>query len=238
MSYRRGTVAALALVSACAEAGVGLDHPLDHPDAAVGGGGSDAMIDAPTGGTDTSMTADASCSPVTTELLMNEAFDGTPVATGWTQVKIDAAYPLVTTAGPTPVTSMSAPNLVWLGGFAKPPASNKDSLTQNVTVPAGTTTLTLTGNYWVQTAEVLPGIYDHGYADLAQTSGTAIENVVSLDDDHATSAWTPFTKTFAAPHAGEMVQIKLSSAGDSTDVSNFFFDSLSLKATHPAAGCP
>jgi hypothetical protein len=228
-------LAAVAMLSACAEAGVSLDHP-----DASGGGGGDAKVtdDAAVGGTDGTMTADASCNPVTTELLMNEAFDGTPVATGWTQMKIDAAYPLVTTAGPTGVTPMSAPNLVWLGGFEKPAASNKDSLTQTVTVPAGTTSLTLTGNYWVQTAEVLPGVYDHGYADLAQTSGVAIENVLSLDDDHTTTTWTPFTKTFSAPHAGEMVQIKLSSAGDSTDVSNFFFDSLSLKATHPAAGCP
>ncbi|CAN5707437.1 hypothetical protein BH11MYX3_BH11MYX3_39120 [soil metagenome] len=229
-------LAAVAMLSACAQAGVSLDHP----DAEVGGGGGDSKgnDDAAVSGIDGSMTTDAACTPVTTELLINEAFDGTPVATGWTQMKIDAAYPLVTTAGPAGVTPMSAPNLVWLGGFAKAPASNKDSLTQTITVPAGTTSLTLTGNYWVQTAETIPGVYDHGYADLAQTSGVAIENVLSLDDDHTTTTWTPFTKTFAAPHAGEMVQIKLSSAGDSTDVTNFFFDSLSLKATHPAAGCP
>lgn len=231
MSYARGLLAAVTLLGACAEAGVAQERT----DASVGGG--DAKRDSSMG-TDGSTTVDAACNPVTTELLMNEAFDGSPTATGWTQVKIDPAYDLVTTAGPAPVTPMSAPNLVWLGGFEKPAASNKDSLTQTITVPAGTTALTLTGNYWVQTTEILPGVYDHGYADLAQSNGTVLENVVSLDDDHTTSTWTPFTKTFTSPHAGESVQIKLSSAGDATDVSNFFFDSLSLKATHPASGCP
>ncbi|MBL0219877.1 MAG: hypothetical protein IPQ07_39180 [Myxococcales bacterium] len=231
MSYGRGLLAAATMLSACAEAGVALERT----DASVAGG--DAKHDG-SPGTDSSTSADASCNPVMTELLMNEAFDGVPVATAWTQTKIDPAYPLVTTAGPAPVTPMTAPNLVWLGGFEKPAASNKDSLTQTILIPAGTTALTLTGNYWVQTSEILPGVYDHGYADLAQSNGTVIENVVSLDDDHTTTTWTAFSKTFAAPHAGETIMIKLSSAGDATDVSNFFFDSLSLKATHPASGCP
>ncbi len=235
MLYREGLLAVLAMLPACAQAGVARDRP----DASAGGPGADASanFDAPQGVTDSSMTADASCTPVPTELLMNEAFDGAPIATGWTQMKIDPAYPLVTTA-PSRVTPMSAPNLVWMGGLEKPAASNKDSLTQMVTVPAGTTSLTLTGNYWVQTAELLPIVFDHGYADLAQASGATIENVLSLDNNHTTTTWTAFSRTFAAPHAGEMVMIKLSSASDPTNVTNFFYDSLSLKATHPPAGCP
>ena len=227
MSYS-WILAALATLSACAEAGVGLTAT----DARQGSDARDApiSIDAPP-------SIDApNCTPIMTELLVNPAFDASPLATGWTETVIDAAYPLITGASGG-VAAMTAPNRAWLGGFAKA-APNTDVLRQDVMVPAGTTSLTLTGSYDLRTGELLPIPYDTAKVQLVQTNDSVIEDVLALDNSEATTAWTAFSKTFSSPHAGQTVRLRLTSTGDGSNATSFFFDSLSLIATHPAQGCP
>ena len=77
-------------------------------------------------------------------------------------------------------------------------------------------------------------VYDTGTVSLQQTNGTPIEGVLALDNTVTQTAWTPFTHTFAANVAGQTVRLNFTSTNDSTLASNFFFDTLSLKATH----CP
>lgn len=176
------------------------------------------------------------CVPQTTELLANPVFDLTPVGTLWTQVPIDASYPPITSDG---FAAQTAPYKAWMGGIdgqTEGKSSVTDQVYQDVLVPAGTTALVLTGYYATGTNETTTTVvYDTAALDLQQTNGVPIENVMSLSNLSSTGgAWTSFTHTFTALPAGQTVRLRITSTNDITNVSNFFFDTLSLKATH----CP
>jgi hypothetical protein len=190
---------------------------------------------------DATVTTDAhvymdACVPVTTELLANPAFDLTPVGTGWTQVPIDTAYPDITSDGA--LVAQSAPDKAWLGGIASTGPSLTDLVYQDVAVPAGTTKLALTGYYGVGTTELSTTVVDTGSLALIQTDGTPIETVLSVSNLTNVAPWKSFTHTFAANVAGQTVRLRMTSTnrgdGSGLDYTNFFFDTLALKATY----CP
>jgi hypothetical protein len=177
------------------------------------------------------------CVPVTTELLVNPVFDLSPVGTGWTEVPIDPLYPIITSDGT--LAPQSAPYKAWMGGFTgedEGTSSVTDVMYQDVLVPAGTTQLVLTGYYLVATEETTTtAVYDHASVDLTQTNGTPIENVMAPTNLTPTAAaWTAFSHTFTAGVAGQTVRLRFTSTNDVSNVTAFFFDTLSLKATH----CP
>jgi hypothetical protein len=224
MSYRPVLALGIASLTACATAagGEGSD--------AQGGGDSSTPSDA---GVDARPQPDANCGTIEVELLTNPAFDaGLPP---WVEKRIDPAYGIIVGTGG--VAALTAPNKAWLGGFAKA-APNDDQLHQDVPVPANASSLTLTGSYWVGTNETLSFAFDIGSVDLANTANNSMENVLALDNRNATTAWTPFSKTFTNVYAGQTIRILMKSSGDSNNVTNFFFDSLSLKATVPQTVCP
>jgi hypothetical protein len=197
------------------------------PDAAIDAPMIDApMIDAP---------ADA-CVPVTTQLLANPALDLTPMGTLWMQTPIDPAYPLITDQdGPA---EQSAPYKAWLGGFVAPTAGGTvtDVLWQDFTVPAGTTQLTLSYYYLVGTQESTTATtaFDTASIAITQTNGTVIANLNSFSNLTPVAAWTPITVTVPQNLSGQTVRLRLTSSNDDSFVTNFFFDSFALNATH----CP
>jgi hypothetical protein len=211
----------------------GTDAP-PHIDAAI-----DARPDAPPDAPpDAAVPVDAppdACVPITTELLQNPVFDLTPAGTMWQQVPIDPMYPPITSDG---FAAQSAPYKAWMGGITggdEGTASVTDQIYQDVAVPAGTTQLVLTGYYVVGTAETVTTVNDTGSVDLLQTNGTPIENVMSLSNLTPTAAaWQPFSHTFTANVSGQTVRLRFTSTNSVDNVTNFFFDTLSLKATH----CP
>lgn len=210
------------------------DAPIDAPrDAAI-----DARPDAPP---DAFRYLDA-CVPKTDELLANPTFDLAPQGTNWTQVPIANAtggpyYP-ITSDGVTP---QSAPYDVWLGGLTGADvtpntATVTDQVYQDVAVPANTTSLVITGYYIVGTTETTTTTqYDHGTLELTQTNGTPIEGVLAFSNLSATGAtWVAFSHTFTTVPSGQTVRVHFTSTNDISNQTNFFFDTLSLKATH----CP
>jgi hypothetical protein len=208
------------------------DAPIDaapHPDA--------PPIDAPPP-IDAAPPVDApidACVPITTEVLANPVFDLTPAGTMWQQTPIDPTYPPITSDG---FAAQTAPYKAWMGGFeAQSLGLNTvtDVIYQDVTIPANTTQLVLTGFYVVGTTETGTTVYDTASVALLQTNGSPIETVMSLSNATATAAaWQPFTHTFTANVSGQTVRLRITSTNDITNVTNFFFDTLSLKATH----CP
>ena len=165
------------------------------------------------------------CTVTTTNLLVNPSFDGTPVGTGWVQAPIDPLYPIITPDG---TLVQSTPNKAWMGGIAR--ANANDTLHQDITVPASATALSLTGFYEIRTQE-LGGTYDRAKIELVQTGGALIQEAFNKHNSNATTAWTALQFTFATPHAGETLRLRLSTASDPTDSTSFFFDSLALTAT-------
>jgi hypothetical protein len=176
------------------------------------------------------------CVPINAELILNPAFDLTPVGSGWTQAPIDAQYPDIT-AGPDSF-EQSPPYTVWLGGIPSEGTPLVDQVYQDIAVPAGTTKLVLTGYYAAGSTEETSGVVDTGSVDLIQTNGTPIENALSLNNLSSGSAYTAFSHTFTSNVAGQTVRLRMTSTnnGDGTgeDYSNFFFDTLALTATY----CP
>jgi hypothetical protein len=207
------------------------DAPVDaapHPDAPVDAAphiDAAPMIDAP---------PDA-CVPITTELLANPAFDLAPVGTGWTEQNIDPAYPVIT--GDDGIVEQSAPYKAWMGGITgtdENTSSVTDQVYQDVAVPANTTQLVLTGYYEVRTSETGTTVYVTGSVDLLQTNGTPIEAIMALNNAAPTTAWTTLSHTFTHNVSGTTVRLRFTTTNDVTNATSFFFDTLSLKATH----CP
>ncbi len=257
-------VLAVALFAGCAQGSIALnggdaqvndqhdaavDAFVTHIDADLGDAriSIDAAIDAPIDARplDAFKFEDApppdACVPLITELLTNPVLDLSPTGIGWTEVPIQnlpgGPYPIITSDG---LAAQSPPFKAWLGGAAGEDANpEQDSLTdqlyQDVAVPALTTQLVLTGFYVVGTTETGSVVYDTGSLDLLQTNGTPIENVMALNNTTTVSDWTTFSHTFTANVSGQTVRLRATSTNDITNNSNFFFDTLSLKATH---GCP
>jgi hypothetical protein len=229
MSYSAFCAFALA-VTGCASAGVGLES-----DAGNGGGGDrtdggsnpipnvDAAppIDAPP-----PVDAPPGCNPMTTELLVNGNFDASPMGMGWTATPIKAMYPIVTADSPLKETS---PNIAWLGGLEASP--NTDELHQDVMVPAGTTMLSITGYYQIRSGDIPFLPIDYIDVQLTTPTGTMLESVLALDNTETTSQWTPISKTFAMPYAGQTVRLHVTTDSDDTDATSFFLDSMHLTAT-------
>jgi hypothetical protein len=204
-----------------------LDAPdIEHADARRDAPLPDASIDAP---------HDAACVPTTTELLSNPALDLTPLATGWTEQNIDDTYPIITAdAGLAP---QSTPYRAWMGGFQGTDlgvSTVTDMLYQDVAVPVGTTQLELTGYYAVATAETGTNVYDTASVDVIQPSGTPIEAVLSLSNATSAASWKQLAHMFTANVAGQTVRLRFTTTNDITNATSFYFDTLSLKATH----CP
>ncbi len=177
----------------------------------------------------------ATCTPQTTELLANPALDLTPSGMGWNQTPIDPMYPDITSDG---LAAQSTPYKMWLGGFAgsdKGVSSVTDVVYQDITVPANTTSLVVTYYYVVGTTENPNDYpYDTASVDLIQTNGTPIENAQSLSNQTSAAAWTAYSHTFTHNVSGQTVRLRFTSTNDITNLTNFFFDTISVSATH----CP
>ena len=230
MLSRLALALGIASVAACATAGPGQDQPTDAPPPQ--GSDSAPPIDAPP----PPPQIDASCAPIEMELLNNGNFDTSPPGTGWTEVPIVAGDQLVTAGSDAGLTADTAPDVAWMGGYERS-GGNTDALYQDVTIPAGATTLVLAGNYRVASLE-LGGSFDVATVQLASTSNTSLESALDIDNSDVTDAWTPFSKTFSTTHAGETVRVRLTTTGDESYRTAFFFDSLSLAATITPQGCP
>jgi hypothetical protein len=185
------------------------------------------------------------CVPTVNEKLANPVFDLTPNGTGWvdgrdpaTNMLSGGPFPIIS-ANPTGVVAHSAPNKGWFGGAAgnqvsPPKASLVDTLHQDFAVPAMATNVVVSGYYLVGTNDVTNVVYDTFSIDLVQTNGTLIENVLTLSNMTAASTFTAFSKNITANVAGQTIRIRATSINDDLYHTNFFLDSLSVKATH----CP
>ena len=171
------------------------------------------------------------CTVMSVQLLANPALDLTPVGTSWVQQNIDNAYPIITSDG---FAAQSAPYKAWMGGFVAPTAGGSvtDVMYQDVTIPAGTTQLRLTGVYVVGTQETGTTVYDTGQVGLTQTNGTPIETALALNNTTTVGAWTALDKVFAGNLSGQTVRLRFTSTNDDSFVTNFFFDTLALTATY------
>lgn len=209
------------LVAGCATAGNGEQQ--QQPDAA----NVDATVDAPAPDAPPPCMATA-----TTQLLANPAFDASPSGSGWTEDAIDPLYPIITTDDG--LTEQSPSRKAWMGGFAQ--ANATDSLHQDVTVPMGTANLVIKGFYAIGTTEAAgAGVKDTAVVELLD-GATVVATALAVDNTMPTATWTAIDQAVANPAAlsGKTVRVRFRTSNDASAHTNFFFDSLTLTATH----CP
>lgn len=166
----------------------------------------------------------AHCTTMTSDLLMNGSFDGTPAGMGWTSTPANPSYPIVTTNG---LAAQSTPLKAWMGSFV----SASDDMHEDVAVPASTTALVVAGFYQVHTTETGTTPVDTAKVDLADTSGTSLESALALDNTQATTSWMPFSYPVTSNVAGQTIRLRFVTTNNSTKPTSFYFDTVSLKAT-------
>lgn len=209
------------LLAGCATAGT--EQPNTNTDASNPDDGTpvDAAPDAP-----------LPCTEVMTELLKNPAFDGTPMGTMWMQTPISATYPLITDQGQTGtsgITEQSAPYDAWLGGLA-----GTDILYQDITIPGRTKQIALSGFYEVRTGETVATAVDTGSLSFTDTANAPIAVIQALDNTKKTTTWTTinFAVTNAPMYSGMTIRLRMTSTNNGTLFTSFWWDTLSVKATH------
>lgn len=219
-------VGSTAGLTACAQAGQS-EH--SDPDASVtrndgNGGGGDSGV--------TGADSSTGCTVMTTNLLMNGNFDGG--ATGWTVSPILSGDPIINTkaADGGIVDAQSPTYRAWMGGVEEAPASNKDSMYQDVAIPQGTTALEFAGYYEIRSDEPGPTEYDKGDVEIVTATGTQqLDLIKHLGNLDKTTGWTAFNKTITTNLSGQTVRLRFSTGGDGLYATSFFFDSVALNAT-------
>jgi hypothetical protein len=166
------------------------------------------------------------CTMVDTELLTNGNFDAGPTV-AWHEVQFDSE--LIVTNLP-----QAGAYSAWLGSYDQ---TASDKLYQDVVIPPGTTALTLTGYWLVGTQDSTTTAYDFSHVGLVQANAgeAAIESALTLSNvnQSGTSTYNAFNHAFNVTGlGGTTVRFKLDSQSDVTLLTNFFYDTLSLKATH------
>ncbi|HTA93120.1 MAG TPA: hypothetical protein VK745_26255 [Polyangiaceae bacterium] len=171
----------------------------------------------------------------TTELLTDGNFD-TGSGTGWAQTSTnentDVADSLVLIkTPPAGVTAQSLPNILALG------VKNNEQtfVTQPLIIPANAAALTLTGYVLVKSADTVDGS-DQAWIDLITDPAdpnTYLDTFskVWFNEDAGTT-WVAISENADMSTIAPSQSVWLTALGlnDVSDISNFYFDSLSVKA--------
>jgi hypothetical protein len=160
----------------------------------------------------------------TTQLLQNAAFDDTPLGTKWT-LEDDVLSEM------GPAGEDTAPNSLWLGGLAL----RDEVIYQEVAVPAGLTSLTLTLKFQVRNHEGGNTVYDSATLTVRSASNAVLHELRQWSNrDSATTSWQTASFTIPNTVAGQRIRIHFAGRTDLSFHTSFQFDTLALTAV----ACP
>ncbi|MGE0545949.1 MAG: hypothetical protein AB7O24_07590 [Kofleriaceae bacterium] len=169
---------------------------------------------------------DAPCTTMTTQLLANPAFDLTPMGMAWTEEPFDPTIAIITSAGPM---APSTPYKAWLGGYE---TTATDVMYQDVVLPNGTTMLTLSGSYAIGSLDSTTVAKDTTLVELLD-GGAQFATIMTFDNTMATTGWmTTMQSIPVSGRSGHTIRLRFTARCDASANTNFFFDSLSLTASH------
>ncbi|HMJ12296.1 MAG TPA: hypothetical protein VK524_12820 [Polyangiaceae bacterium] len=116
----------------------------------------------------------------------------------------------------------------WLGGQS----NISMRVWQAVEVPAATAELTLSGVYALIPGSGAPALSSYFRIDVGDAlTGADYERALSLSSTQSTTLeWMPFSLTTREAHAGKVLQITISSQNAVNDLTNYWVDTLSLRA--------
>jgi hypothetical protein len=152
----------------------------------------------------------------TTNLLLNPGFESGNV--NWT---VRVAGDISCSGTNTHTGTCKA----WLGGTVSQP---NDWIYQAVTIPPGV--LSSTFSFWLKiaTAET-SGTWDFFYADVRDTSGTLLQNLVTLSNaDSGTYAIYQQLTYDLSQYRGQTIRIHFWASNDSSNITSFYVDDTAL----------
>jgi hypothetical protein len=154
--------------------------------------------------------------------LANGDFEAGPDGS-WTEYSQNGWPLIVNDFGPSSVTPHSGDWAVWLGGDYDEVAE----LSQQVSIPAGATSLFLTYWYWIASEDWCG--YDHGWFEI---NGAKLKTY-ALCSSSNTGGWVKQTVSVGS-YAGQTVTIKFHVDTDSSLNSNFFLDDVAFQTSSSA----
>jgi hypothetical protein len=143
----------------------------------------------------------------------------------WTEYSKNGFDLIVDDFGTNEATPHSGDWGVWLGGAF----DEVSELSQQVSIPAGASSLSLTYWYWIASDDDCG--YDHGWFEV---NGAKLESY-DLCISYNTGGWTKETVNFEG-YAGQTVTIKFHADTDSAWNSNLFLDDVAFQASSSATG--
>jgi subtilase family serine protease len=149
-----------------------------------------------------------------TQLITNGGFESGQ--SPWTESST-GGYQLVDSSRPH-TGSYSA----YLNGYN----NSTDIIYQTVTIPSTATSATLTFWTYVSTTETSHA-YDYFYAQVRNTSGSALATLLTLNDGTATG-WVQRSYSLLN-YKGQTIQIAFKGTNDSSNPTDFFVDDVSLQ---------
>ena len=141
----------------------------------------------------------------------------------------------------------------WLGGVVGYPSWPGDWIYQAVTIPPGVQTSTFTFYLKITTADSTTVPHDYFYADVRDTSGNLIQNLVTLSNADVGTYGTYQLLTFdLSQYHGQTIRIYFWATNDATLATSFFVDDTAINdgtyntdsevryvnATHPSTAYP
>lgn len=201
----------------------------------VGSGGRGAAGDAAIAGAGTG--GQAAIGGCDQQQLANANFEAGPGApwqelSEWPGIEIISANedPKLQAQG---VAAYGGHYLAWLGGVPDDMYdSHNVTLSQSVTIPDGTSTLTLTGEYRVKSDEPTDAVYDEAYVQLEDTD-TVYWVALQLSNEDQGDSWQTFSVNTTDLDAirGKTLNFVAYSRTDPMVPTSFFLDDLVLTAT-------
>lgn len=135
--------------------------------------------------------------------------------TGWTQAS-SGGYNVIDTTRPR-----TGSYSVYMGGYN----NASEGIYQTLTVPAGKSL----SFYWYQTtAEGSTTAYDYLRVRVYNTSGTLLGTLATRSNVNTKNAWVAESLSLAA-YAGQTVRIRFETTTDSSLITSFFVDDVSLQ---------
>ncbi|PWB61314.1 MAG: hypothetical protein C3F16_08565 [Betaproteobacteria bacterium] len=167
--------------------------------------------------------------PVTssTNLVSNPGFEtGTA---GWSQ-SATGGYPIIYQDASV---ARAGSWYAWLGGYD----SGTDTLYSSVTIPADATQASLRFWYYVATQESGSTAYDRMTVWIAsQATGARLATLTTLSNADRTSGWVQSGSFDVSAFRGQTVWLVFTATTDSSNVTNFFVDDVSITATASGGG--
>jgi subtilase family serine protease len=156
-----------------------------------------------------------------TQLLGNTGFESGTTTTPWTLT----AGVICSNSTCSGETAHSGTWFAWLDGYG---TAHTDTASQQVVIPAGKTTATLSFYLHIDTAETTKtSAFDTFTIQVLNTSGTVLGTLGTYSNLNAATGYTQHTFSMA-PYIGQTVVLKFTGKEDSSLATSFVLDDVTL----------